>query len=166
MASLLRYAPFSAIMQLDSGWAIEGETEGQAPTDERGQHVNIVPCHRRSTRRTGAASGASAQHGASAEGGGASLPSDAYGCGCGVAPAPLLNTGFVYVRAGAVVSSSLPQLLYNRTVEKILSRLARPPNHDSKGKVDPHAVWAQDVVNEVTDCHPHCMLIAGMWSMR
>ena len=166
MASLLRYAPFSAIMQLDSGWAVEGEMEGQAPTDERGQHVNLVPCHRRSTRRIGAASGTSAQHGASAEGGGASLASDAYGCGCGVAPAPLLNTGFVYVRAGAVVSTSLPQLLYNRTVEKILSRLARPPNHDSKGKVDPHAVWAQDVVNEVTDCHPHCMLIAGMWSMR
>ncbi len=64
------------------------------------------------------------------------------------------------------MSISLPQLLYNRTVEKILSRLARPPNHDSKGKVDPHAVWAQDVVNEVTDCHPHCMLIAGMWPMR
>ena len=133
-------------MQLDSGWAVEGETEGQAPTDERGQHVNIVPCR----RRIGAASGTSAQHGAIAEGGGASLPSDAYGCGCGVAPAPLLNTGFVYVRASAGVSTSLPQLLYNRTVEKILSRLARPPNHDSKGKVDPHAVWAQDVVNEVT----------------
>jgi len=64
------YAPFSAIMQLDSGWAVEGETEGQAPTDERGQHVNIVPCRRRSTRRTGAASDTSAQHGASAEGGG------------------------------------------------------------------------------------------------
>ena len=76
-------------MQLDSGWAVEGETEGQAPTDERGQHVNIVPCR----RRIGAASGTSAQHGAIAEGGGASLPSDAYGCGCGVAPAPLLNTG-------------------------------------------------------------------------
>ena len=53
------------------------------------------------------------------------------------------------MRGGGAAATSLPQLLYNRTVEKILSRLARPPNYDDKGKVDPHAVWAQDVVNEV-----------------
>ena len=125
------YAPFSAIMQLDSGWAVEGTAEGQAPTDERGQHVNIVPCRAHAHAHVAGGAGA------------------AYGCPCGVAPAPLLNTGFVYVRADTPLTTTLPQLVYNRTVEKILSRLARPPNHDNKRKVDPHAVWAQDVVNEV-----------------
>ena len=124
------YASFGAIMQLDSGWPVQGNAEGQAPTDERGQHVNIVPCRRAST----AGSAADAAH---------------VGCGCGVAPQPLLNTGFVYVRASGAAVPSLPQLIYNRSVAKILMRLGRTVNYDVKGKVDPHAVWAQDVVNEV-----------------
>ena len=125
-------------MQLDSGWAVEGASEGQAPTDERGQHVNVVPCAAQG-ESTSAATAAAATTAA------ATSPHGAYaGCGCGAAPQPLLNTGFVYVRArDGAPATTLPQLLYNRTVAKILSRLARPPNHDEKGKVDPHAVWAQ-----------------------
>lgn len=124
------YAGFDAIMQLDSAWAVQGHAEGQAPTDERGQHVNVVPCRRALLAPSAAA--------------------DAHGCVCGAVPAPLLNTGFVYVRAAAgAAATSLPQLIYNRSVAKILHRLARTPNHDAKDAVDPHAVWAQDVVNEV-----------------
>ena len=134
MLSSAPYAHFDAIMQLDSAWPVEGHAEGQAPTDERGQHVNVVPCRR---PPMGAADAADA---------------DAHGCACGVVPSPLLNTGFVYVRASAGAAvTSLPQLIYNRSVEKILHRLGRPPNHDAKGQADPHAVWAQDVVNEVAN---------------
>ncbi len=61
---------------------------------------------------------------------------DAHGCACGAVPAPLLNTGFVYVRAAAAAgATSLPQLIFNRSVAKIMHRLARPPNHDAKGAV-------------------------------
>ena len=204
------YEHFSAIMQLDSAWAVEGQAEGQQPTDvtasarpappprltarwaacrashsplnsasplartisrsaplplhrscrpvpvtpppftpppslhtrqERGQHVNVVPCRGEPAAPLDTAASADA---ASAD--------TAYGCGCGVAPAPLLNTGFVYVRPprGATPATSLPQLLYNRSVAKILARLHQPADVDPKtGKPDPHAVWAQDVVNEV-----------------
>ena len=130
------YLTFGAIMQLDSGWPVQGYKEGQAPTDERGQHVNVVPCvHSSSSNGASAAAGMDGAH---------------VKCGCGVAPQPLLNTGFVYVRASkGRVGPSLPQLIYNRSVEKILMRLGgNGQNFDKKGKIDPHAVWAQDVVNE------------------
>ena len=70
---------------------------------------------------------------------------DAHGCACGAVPAPLLNTGFVYVRAAAAAgATSLPQLIYNRSVTKIMHRLARPPNHDAKGAVVAHARTGPD----------------------
>lgn len=121
---------FSAIMQLDSAWPVEGRREGQRSTDERGQHVNVLPC-----RNQDAVSESTAMH----------------GCPCGVTPAPMLNTGFVYVRASAA-SMSAQQLVYNRSVELILERFKQPPKlmtDSRKEAVDPRPVWAQDVVNEV-----------------
>jgi len=129
--ALVRQSPydsFSALMQLDSAWPVEGRKEGQRSTDERGQHVNVVPC-------VAPPAGAEAR---------------AHGCPCGVTPAPMLNTGFVYVRA--THGASAQQRLYNRSVELILQRLPQPPTMTTragKTEVDPRRVWAQDVVNEV-----------------
>ena len=122
------YDTFSALMQLDSAWPVEGRREGQRSTDERGQHVNVVPCK---AGASGAATASASRH----------------GCPCGVVPAPLLNTGFVYVRATPDPSGA-QQRIYNRSVELILSRLASQPKLSPKGEVDPHPVWSQDVVNE------------------
>ncbi|KAL3903098.1 MAG: hypothetical protein SGPRY_011813, partial [Prymnesium sp.] len=127
---LLRTAPysgFSALMQLDSAWPVEGRKEGQRSTDERGQHVNVIPCHPQ-------AEGSTSPH----------------GCPCGVAPAPMLNTGFVYVRSSPS-STSAQQMVYNRSVDLILHRLRQesPKLTGKKKEVDPRPVWSQDVVNEV-----------------
>ena len=65
-------------------------------------------------------------------------------------PAPLLNTGFVYVRASAAPVGA-QQRVFSRSVDKILQRLQGPPARTPTGAVDPHAVWAQDVVNEATE---------------
>jgi len=35
-------APFKLLLQLDSGWPVEGGAEGQHSTDARGQHENTV----------------------------------------------------------------------------------------------------------------------------
>jgi hypothetical protein len=85
------YDSFSALMQLDSAWPVVGNREAQRATDERGQHVNVVPCLRQGAEavlNTGSAEAAR------------------HGCPCGVVPAPLLNTGFVYVRAAATPMSA------------------------------------------------------------
>ena len=150
-----RYAGFSAMLQLDSGWPAEGRREGQKSTDDRGQHENVVPC------RAAAAAGA---------------PQPPQGCPCGVAPMPLLNTGFVWVRGVARARGGDPaapqSMLFNRSVENILSRLLQAPAVDERCAakcsggavatkrvraacdakcVDPHTVWAQDTVNEAAD---------------
>ena len=106
------YAGFGAMLQLDSGWPSEARREGQRSTDDRGQHENLVPCHR-----------------------GAAAAEPPQGCGCGVTPMPLLNTGFVWVRG---VAGGAPQsLLFNRSVENILARLQRPAARDARGEVEP-----------------------------
>merc|ERR1719446_1384447 len=117
------YARHAALLQLDSGWPVEGAREGQRATDERGQHENVLPC-------TAAAAAALA-------------------CACGPTPMPLLNTGFVWARAAEGQGHVAQSLLFNRSVERILNRLTQPPRRNAKGEVDPHSVWAQDVVNEV-----------------
>ena len=96
-------------MQLDSAWPVEGRREAQRSTDERGQHVNVVPCR-------------SIDKSATVEW---SPNPSLHGCPCGVTPAPLLNTGFVYVRATPSAHSA-QQLVYNRSVELILQRLYEP----------------------------------------
>ena len=121
-------------MQLDSAWPVEGKRESQRSTDERGQHVNVLPC--KATHTTAPSS--------------VVLPSSlgVHGCPCGVVPAPLLNTGFVYVRAKPGRTSA-QQLIYNHSVDRILRRVAgEPTTYTTKGEVDPHPVWAQDTVNE------------------
>ena len=135
------YRAFGAIMQLDSGWPVQGHAEGQAPTDERGQHVNVVPCKPAAETLAAATTAAKGQAAGSAPHAPFGADAAHVGCGCGVAPQPLLNTGFVYVRAAGTAMVSLPQLIYNRSVSKILMRLGGVSRIvDDKGKVDPHAV--------------------------
>ena len=86
------YAAFDALMQLDSAWPVEGSAEGQRPTDERGQHVNVLPCLRGAVSE-GLGRARSAEWTDTA---GLADTEVLHGCGCGVTPAPLLNTGFVY----------------------------------------------------------------------
>jgi len=127
------YDSFSALMQLDSGWPVEGRREGQRSTDERGQHVNVIPC-----LPIAAVSPTTISR----------LRS--HGCPCGVVPMPLLNTGFVYVRASPSAASA-QQLVYNRSVERILDRLrVKTPESNPKGEANTKPVWSQDVVCEVS----------------
>ena len=140
------YAAFDALMQLDSAWPVEGSAEGQRPTDERGQHVNVLPCLRGAVSE-GLGRARSAEWTDTA---GLAETEVLHGCGCGVTPAPLLNTGFVYVRASAAPVGA-QQRVFSRSVDKILQRLQGPPARTPTGAVDPHAVWAQDVVNEATE---------------
>lgn len=146
------YAPFQLMLQLDSGWPSEADEEGQRSTDQRGQHENLVQCPR-NPRLPMAAGPLAALAAATAPsvgpaGSAAAVRGEAAGraaliaCGCGPTPAPLLNTGFVWVRGGAAAT---PQWrLFNLTVDKILARMATGvPVQDRKGRVDVHSVWAQ-----------------------
>ena len=126
------YAKFQLVFQLDSGWPVESDVEGERSTDAIGQYEALVPCKARGAPALSKSREAPRR----VSRGHAAL----LACGCGVFRMPMLNTGFVWVRGGL---RSPQWRVFNLSVDRILSRLNGPTESNSKGEVRSHMVWAQ-----------------------